>query len=208
MNRTCTCGATAPADAQFCPRCGRPFDGSSDNPLTPEVVLSVPTPDASAGPPPIGFGNPQAVRSALLASVVAAILGNLPFLGMLCFIWYPGAGFLSVYNYRRRTGLTPTTSGGAKLGWITGIFAFMMSLSMLALVFLFPRQNGSLVETIRRQISEYPAQEEAKRQLLELLDNPSALAVLLLIYLVMLFVLVAGLTTTGGALGAKVLEED
>ena len=208
MNRTCTCGATAPADAQFCPLCGRPFDGSSDNPLTPEVVLSVPTPDASAGPPPIGFGNPQAVRSALLASVVAAILGNLPFLGMLCFIWYPGAGFLSVYNYRRRTGLTPTTSGGAKLGWITGVFTFAMSLSMLALVFLFPRQDGSVVETIRRQISEYPAQEEAKRQLLELLDNPSALAVLLLIYLVMLFVLVAGLTTTGGALGAKVLEED
>ena len=79
---------------------------------------------------------------------------------------------------------------------------------MLALVFLFPRQDGSVVETMRRQISEYPAQEELKRQMLEQLDNPSALAMLLLIYLVMFFVLVAGLTTTGGALGAKVLEED
>ena len=79
---------------------------------------------------------------------------------------------------------------------------------MLALVFLVPRQNGSVVETIRQQISEYPAQEELKRQMLELLDNPSALAILVLIYLAMLFVLVAGLTTAGGALGAKVLEED
>ena len=208
MNRTCTCGATAPADAQFCSRCGRPFDGSSDKPLTPEILPPVPAPDASAGPPRIGFGNPQALRSALLASVVAAVLGNLPLVGILCFIWYPGAGFLSVYNYRRRTGLTPTTSEGAKLGWITGVFTFVISLAMLALVFLAPRQDGSVVETIRRQISEYPAQEELKRQMLELLDNPPALAMLLLIYLAMFFVLVAGLTTTGGALGAKVLEED
>ena len=182
--------------------------GAPDESLTPEVALPVPTPDASAGPPPIGFGNPQAVRSALLASVVAAILGNLPLVSILCFIWYPGAGFLSVYNYRRRTGLTPTTSEGAKLGWITGVFTFVISLAMLAFVFLVPRQDGSVVETIRRQISEYPAQEELKRQMLEQLDNPSALAMLLLIYLAMFFVLVAGLTTTGGALGAKVLEED
>ena len=208
MNRTCTCGATAPVDAQFCPRCGRPLDGAPDEPLTPEVVLPVPTPDASAGPPPIGFGNPQAVRSALLASVVAVVLGNLPLVGILCFIWYPGAGFLSVYNYRRRTGLTPTTSEGAKLGWITGVFTFVISLATLALVFLVPRQDGSVVEIIRQQISEYPAQEELKRQMLELLDNPSALAILVLIYLAMFFVLVAGLTPAGGALGAKVLEED
>ena len=208
MTRTCTCGATAPADAQFCPRCGRPLDGSPDEPFTPEVVLPVPTPDASAGPGPIGFDNPQALRSALLASVVAAVLGNLPLVGILCFIWYPGAGFLSVYNYRRRTGWTPTTSEGAKLGWITGVFTFLISLAMLAFVFLVPREDGSVVETMRRQISEYPAQEELKRQMLELLDNPSALAILMLIYVVMFFMLVAGFTTVGGVLGAKVLEED
>ena len=159
MNRTCTCGATAPADAQFCPRCGRPLDGAPNEPLTPEVVLPVLTPDASAKPPPIGFGNPQALRSALLASLVAAVLSNLPLVGVLCFIWYPGAGFLSVYNYRRRTGLTPTTSGGAKLGWITGVFTFVISLAMLAVVFLVPQKDGSVIEIIRRQIGDYPAQK-------------------------------------------------
>ena len=167
-----------------------------------------PGPGASAGPPAIGFGNPQAVRSSLLASVVATILGNLPLVGILCFIWYPGAGFFSVYHYRRRTGFTPSTSGGAKLGWITGVFTFVISLASSALLFLFSWGDGGVSETMRRQISEYPAQEDAKRQMLELLDSPAALAILMLIFLAMLFVLVAGLTTTGGALGAKVLEGD
>ncbi len=184
------------------------MDGAPDQRLSPEVVLPIPTPDASAKPPPIGFGNPQALRSALLASLVAAVLSNLPLVGVLCFIWYPGAGFLSVYNYRRRTGLTPTTSGGAKLGWITGVFTFVISLAMLAVVFLVPQKDGSVIEIIRRQIGDYPAQEELKRQMLELLDSPEAIAILMLIYLVMFFMLVAGFTTIGGALGAKVLEED
>ena len=94
------------------------------------------------------------------------------------------------------------------MGWITGVFTFVISLAMLAVVFLAPQQDGSVIETFRRQISNYPAQEELKRQMLELLDNPSAIAILMLIYLMMFFMLVAGFTTIGGALGAKVLEED
>ena len=94
------------------------------------------------------------------------------------------------------------------MGWITGVFTFVISLAMLAVVFLAPQQDGSVIETFRRQISNYPAQEELKRQMLELLDNPSAIAILMLIYVVMFFMLVAGFTTIGGALGAKVLEED
>ena len=211
MNQTCTCGATASPEARFCPMCARPFR-EEDHVHDIREVVAVAREDTA--PPqahedvPLGFGNLEAIRCAYSGAALAAVLSHIPLVNVLCFIWYPGAGFLSVYNYRRRTGLTPTTSEGAKLGWITGVFTFVISLATLALVFLVPRQDGSVVEIIRQQISEYPAQEELKRQMLELLDNPSALAILVLIYLAMFFVLVAGLTTAGGALGAKVLEED
>lgn len=204
MSSSCSCGAITPVDARFCPRCGRPLGAVPDNEA--EVLLPVPPANTSADPSSIGFGSSQVLRSTLLASVVAVVLSNL--LGTLFFIWYPGAGFLSVYTYRRRTGLTPTGPDGAKLGLLTGIFTYVITLATLVLVFLMPREDGNFVEAIRREIITYPAQEEFKQQMLELLHDPSALAVLLLIYLVIFFLLVVGLMVTGGVIGTKILNED
>lgn len=157
---------------------------------------------------PIGFGNSQALRSAYPAALLAAVLGNIPFLHLLCFIWYPGAGFLTVHNYRKRTGSYPSVSGGAKLGSMTGVFTFVITMVMLAVVMLFASDSADLAEAIRQQIDQMPGQPDVKRQMREIIRNPTVIAFAFVLYLGVSFLITVGLTALGGALGAKVLEKD
>jgi hypothetical protein len=205
----CTCGARMPPNARFCHMCGRPLreelqpaveDREDVRETLPKVAL--------AGP--ISFGNPDALRSAYISALLASLLTNVPVLYYLCFVWYPAAGFLSVHNYRKRIGEAPSVRGGAKLGWITGVLTFAISLLLGAISSLLPSQGASFNDLFRQQIeqTQMPGQEDLKRQLLEMLQNPMALAAIVLFGLVVSFVMTTGLAVLGGALGARVLKKD
>jgi hypothetical protein len=189
--------------------CGRPFrepsaaDVDEESPDVREVL-----PGATLAIPPISFGNADALRSGYLAALFAALLMQIPFVNLLCFVWYPAAGFFSVYSFRKRTGQKPKTSGGAHLGWITGVLTFTISLLLMAIGSLLPREDGGIGEALRRQVEQMPDQDGVRQQLLELLQNPAAIAVFVLLFVVISFVTTIGLTVAGGALGAKVLDED
>jgi uncharacterized membrane protein (DUF485 family) len=207
--QTCTCGATAPPNARFCPMCGRPFNETSpavvdeESPDLREVL-----PSATLAIPPISFGNPDALRSGYLAALFAALLMQIPLVNLLCFVWYPAAGFFSVYSFRKRTGQKPKMGGGVRLGWITGVLTFTISLLLSAIGSLLPREDGGIGEAIRRQVEEMPSQDGVREQLLQLLENPAAIAVFVLLVVVVSFIATIGLTVAGGALGARVLDED
>jgi ABC-type proline/glycine betaine transport system permease subunit len=208
MEKTCNCGSSLPSDAHFCPHCGRPQTKAAESMRRARSEGERLAELQVRKTPPIGFGNSAALRSAYIGALLAAFLTNLPFLNLLCFIWYPAAGFFSVYSYRRRTGRLPSTQGGAKLGWITGVMTFAISLVLTGLTNLFPSEEGSFTEVFRKTIEAAPGEEAVKRQMIELIENPIALVFLIVAFLVTYFLLLTGFTTLGGALGAKVLEED
>ena len=203
----CTCGARMPSNARFCHMCGRPLHEEPEPVVEQREDVRETLPKvALAGP--IAFGNPDALRSAYISALFASLLTNVPFLNYLCFIWYPAAGFLSVHNYRKRVGAAPSVRGGAKLGWITGVLTFAISLLLGAIGSLLPNQGASLNDILRQQIEQTPGQEDLKQQFLEMLQNPMALAVLVLFVLAVSFAMTTGFAVLGGALGAKVLKKD
>ena len=188
--------------------CARPLvehAGEAEEPERPFVA----TPETSLPEPErqlITASNPDVIRSCYTAAIVAALVSNLmPF---LFFVWYPAAGFFSVYNYRRRTGVFARVFEGVRLGLATGIIIFLVSLVLFALALLLAGDSAGLAEAMRDQIGQVSAPREVKQQMIEILRNPAAMSLAILISLAMSFVATVLFSVVGGALGAKVLEEE
>src|SRR5262249_24476384 len=132
----CTCGAQLPPDARFCHKCGKPqreeplLQEQFDQLEKQEEAPAVPAPAPAVEPPPIGFHNGPAVRIAVRVGSLAFFLsrasGQLALPQAFALVWLLAAGFLSVFLYRRRTGQRLSVRSGAHLGWISGIFGFVI----------------------------------------------------------------------------------
>lgn len=195
----CTCGAQLPPDARFCHKCGKP---QRDEPLIPEVEPPPPPPAAPFVPPvspSIGFRNALAVRLGFMAALLASFFNVLLFLA--CPLWLVAAGFLCVYVYQRRTGEALTVSNGARIGWIAGLFSFVIFAVLFTLVLVWLLQSGEYL----KWANESPFPQLTPAQLQELFSNPVYLASSVLFSLAILFVVFTVLSAAGGALGAKML---
>lgn len=219
-NDRCNCGAALAPGAQYCHNCGRPVTEEAAAEERKRLRMELEAgragreqeqeeegaPKRQAGPPRVGFGNRDAVRASYWGAALAALLGAIPLVNLLCFVWYPAAGFISVYAYRRRTGVRAKPGAGAMLGFITGVLAFAISAAINAIGAVAP--GVDFTEALRSQVEQAPGQAETKQQLLEMLENPAAVAMILLISMALWFGVTVAFTTLGGALGAKVMEED
>ena len=206
----CNCGAELPDQARFCHNCGKP-QREQDLPVA-EAQAFAPYASAAA-PPAINFGNPIAVRVAVLCAGLSILLNLVlaainPLLRVGCCAWLLGAGFLSVFLYARRTGVMLSVADGARLGWITGLFSFVMEFAFTAIGVFLTRSSGAFRESLRQAIEKMPVQGEAAREAMEALTRPAALAVFLIAALFVEFLVTASLAIAGGALGAKVLEKE
>ncbi|MBS1877753.1 MAG: zinc ribbon domain-containing protein [Acidobacteria bacterium] len=202
MPESCTCGAVLPPDARFCHKCGKP-QFESTQPEPEEAPLEPVRAETVAAPLPadVSFGNPHAVRIGLLVaflsfftSVLASPVALLPIVCLL------GAGFLSVYLYRRRTGQRLSPRGGARMGWMTGLFAFIMLLVVFTAAVLAisdPEMCSRLVEEMRARGAG--ANAEA---VVEAFRSPSGVFQVV----VMFFVIFTLFPALGGLLGAKLLD--
>lgn len=208
MPERCTCGAVLPPDSLFCHKCGKP---QRENLIEPEpeaeVVVAPPPIPAPAAPPPIGFHNGPAVRIGLLVAVmsilVSAITGRLAMLQALAPLWLVAGGFVSVYLYRRRTGQRLTALGGAHLGWICGVFGFVIATLMLTMI-AFALSDPNVVSAMRDQWKGYGNNEADLNHIIDAVRNPTKIAAMLL----STFLLFTVLPAFGGALGAKLLDRD
>ena len=118
---------------------------------------------------------------------------------LLPLVWLLGAGFLSVYLYRRRTGQSLTTTSGARMGWMTGLFAFIILLVLLTTVVLAISDPGiatKLVEEMRARGADVNAET-----VVEAFRNPAGIVQIV----IMSFVVFTLFPTIGGAIGAKLL---
>jgi hypothetical protein len=213
----CTCGTELPDNARFCLNCGKPQreeDLASAAAASPETV---PPPPAASGPAvglplgflPVNFGNPIAVRIALLCASLIALLNVIPIVSFGCCLWISGGGFVSAVLYARRTGLSLSVRDGARLGWLTGLLTFVITVILTALNFALLRSAGGIRDQIRQSLEKMPSQDEAARQVLtNFLSSPSGLATLILSYILFGFFLIVCLAIAGGAMGAKVMEKE
>ncbi len=157
----------------------------------------------------IGFHNRVAVRTGFLAALAAFLLMPLPFPQSLQIIWFMacpiGAGFFSAYLYRRRTGQRLGIESGARIGWITGVFVFLIVLVVVGIDVVYLSTQGEFANSIRTQLGgKNPSMEQA----LKSLADPTTLAGYLLLAIVLMFFMFTLLPVVGGALCGKVLDKD
>jgi hypothetical protein len=195
-----------PEDALFCHRCGKPQREIAGMEREPEPVIAPPPPlPLAPAPAPIGFHNGPAVRMALLAGILSIIVlmisGQVAILQLLFPLWLGGAGFFAVYMYCRRTGQRLSPMSGAHLGWIAGIFGFLLMTGILALIAL-ALSEPSAVATLRTQWSNTGRSEADFNTMLDAFHSPEKIVAIVSMILLLFSVLPA----FGGALGARFFD--
>ena len=202
--------------ARFCHRCGRPAGGIepapelAPEPETPAVAAAPATPGTTvvAG----GFHDSAALRVALIAALLtfmlSVVLGPLAAFNIAQFfvqlVLLAGGGFYAVYLYRRRTGVHLNARGGARVGWLTGLFGFIINLVLLTLLMLAVTSLGGIDAVLDESKSGFHVPPEFRKQMHELLSSTGLLLALVLSS----FVTATMAASIGGMLGAKVLEKD
>jgi hypothetical protein len=210
VTESCTCGAQLPPDALFCHKCGK-LQRDEPLPVPEELVPEAPVAVVSAeptSPPEIGFHNSQAVRVAFLVGSLAFLLFSLPFFPILLrLLFLLGAGAFSVWLYSRRSGHTVEIGGGARMGWITGLFCFVIfavlfaaSMALLSVLLRDP----ATAEQYRNQMGAMGMTPEMIQQATDLFRSP----VQILATLLSLFVTSTLIPALGGALGARLLRKN
>jgi hypothetical protein len=143
----------------------------------------------------------------MLVAAAICLLQAVPFPSVLQPLWLMilllGGGFLSVYMYHRRTGDDLSVIAGARLGWMTGLFVFLVTLILFTIGVVAAGTHDFFRQTLAVKGSP-----EMTEQFEQILQSPGGLAAVLFFGLLMLFFLLTFVTSAGGALAAKVLEKD
>jgi hypothetical protein len=204
-----------PPDARFCHKCGKPqydYPGletseiSEAAPPLVEATPPAPIPHLQV-PTDIGFHNRLAVRMGFIAAAVAVLVCMLPipFVAFRLPLAFIAAGFLAVYLYSRRTGQVLSPRSGARMGWITGIFCFILVSVIFTIAMVAVTSQGGLEKQLEAQLSPNDPRWEMVRQAL---NNPAMIVAVMILYLMLFFVILTALPMLGGALGAKLLEKE
>jgi hypothetical protein len=194
MPETCTCGAQLPPDAVFCHKCGKP----QREILAVEVEAPAPAPawqppapvmEPQEPPARVSFRNPEALRTALLAAVLAT------FLLFLSFFTWIGAGFFAVSLYRRRTGRSMDVGSCVRMGWLTGLLTFAIPAVLFTAMVLLLHASGGM-DTLKTMVQS--AKDPEVQKMWETMQSAPQMAAAMLRF----FVFTTFFSMAGGLLGA------
>ena len=217
MQVRCSCGAYPPEDARFCHKCGRPLFEEDDARLSELSSEAAPVAaSAPVGPPPlpaavasnINFHNSRAVTvSIMVAALTLLLLFTLATVAppVVPFVFCAG-GFLATLVYRRRTGESISVQSGARMGFMTCLWAFVVVLLMSCLVVAIlasPEARQTIQQQTPTAFQGNPQMAEAMAKTLKSLDNPSDFIVNLIFGIVFMFCVWSLLSMLGGILAAK-----
>lgn len=203
MQTRCTCGAFLPEDARFCHRCGKPqFEedlARLAEPAPPPAPVQAPpaAQKASAG---ISFRNGRAVAVSIVVAAIA--LFGMGFVSLLSPLLAPvvlcAAGFLAVVIYRSQSSEPVSTAAGARLGWMTGLWLFLVVLVCLAVVAIYISSPSG------RDVLRTAPIAMANAEVAKMLSDPHEFLSSVPLGIVQAFLVITLLPGLGGMLGAKV----
>jgi len=197
----CTCGAVLPDDARFCHKCGKPQYEEDIARLAAQEAPPAPVPLSERPRIPISSGISFRNSRAVLISLVVAALAFFASL-LATMLWAPlfpivlcAAGFVAARLYRSDAAEPLTAGAGARLGWMTGLWLFLIValLCTIAAVYLSTPQGW---EQAKAFWAQFPEMSKG------LGDQHDVLSTLLM-RLPFLFFLLTLLPGLGGMLGAK-----
>ena len=218
----CSCGAQLAEDALFCHRCGKPqrelpevHAPDVQEPQEETIAPAAAAPVAETAPAfssEINFSNRGAVRICLFCAVGASVLSSLP-LGMLSVFWLLltllGSGFVAVYVYHRRSGQYLAARAGARMGWMTGLFYWLIAMIVFAMKMVALSGKGGLGALLREQMEASAGRDDASvQEALRILESPQGLATMIIFVLFFAFLFFTALPAIGGMLGSKVIEKE
>jgi len=170
--------------------------------VQPEVVIQI----APATPAEINFHNGVAVRVGFLAAAIvqllmtlsAAVAGPIMMPIVLC-----GGGYYAVFLYRRRTGAGLTVANGARMGWITGVFTFVITTVFFTLGMAALAGSDQLMKAYKDSAAGLGLPPDAANQLQKVMNDPATFGLSIVFTLILQFFLLTVLCSVGGALCAK-----
>ncbi len=167
-----------------------------------EAYTASPVPAQPAAPPPllrttgISFKNSRAVWVSLVVAAAAFVCSGAavlvsPILWPLVLV---AAGFTAAVLYKGQSAEPLSTAAGARLGWMTGIWLFLViAIGSGFLAFIL---NSSAASDVLKQLQSNP-------QFAKYYENPREFIQALPLGLIQGFFLVTLLPGLGGILGAK-----
>jgi hypothetical protein len=136
----------------------------------------------------------------IFASNLTGLLGSVPLQGIAVLALAAGSGYFAVWLYNRRTGQRLSVTSGARLGWITGVFSFVILMVILTVTVLVIGLDAYLA-MVRDNLSAAAATQP------NLKVPPSGTLPGMFLFLVTAFAIFTVAASIGGAFGAKVLEK-
>jgi hypothetical protein len=200
VEQRCTCGAVLPDDARFCHKCGKPqYEEDIARRAADTPSAAPPAPPPTAVPPPrISFRNSRAVVVSLAVAAIsllglcaAAFIAPLLWPVVLC-----AAGFAAATLYKGHSPEPLSPAAGARLGWMTGLWLFLVFAVSAALTSIYLASPGG-----REALKALPNIPE----LAKMLDNPHQFLMSVLASIIPTFFMVTLLPGLGGMLGAKLV---
>lgn len=216
MVQFCTCGAQLVEDALFCHKCGKPqredlIERETAPPVAEERGEPPPAAPAPAAIPEINFSNRAAVRISLFCAIASSVLSSFR-LGVFSLFWVLlmllVAGFAAAWFYHRRSGEYLTARAGARIGWMTGLFCWLIGMVLMALNTLLLSSKGGLAAMFREHLASSGSSDPGVQEALKLLESPQGMATVLLFGIFFAFLFFTALPMIGGVLGAKALEKE
>lgn len=213
MSEFCTCGAKLVEDALFCHRCGRPVRElvaaeAEEPPAEPHPEPAVaPAGDA----PPVeetaaAFQSGAAVRVGFLVAVLVQLASTLSALAgasVLMPLLLLGGGFYAAVLYMRRTGAPLTVIEGARVGWITGIFTFVITTVFFTAGMAALTASGDLGRAWEESLAKMNLSSDAIERFRKMISDPKTFAFTLIAGLIFQFFFLTIFCSLGGALGAR-----
>ena len=158
-------------------------------------------------PREISFHNVLAVRIAFLMALLCSVAIELlaPFLLGVVFLFtgLVAGGGAAAYFYSRKSGQTLSVRNGSRMGWITGIFSFVIFLVTTTIKCIAVSLDKGLSQFFRDELTAYPGRTADMDQLIKILQTPEGVGAFLFVLIVVMFILFTLLPTIGGAIGAK-----
>jgi len=214
------CGSAVDDNLPFCPNCESPQIRFSPRDVSLKSVVVGPVADAFApaysrvepasyeAPSRSSFNWRGALRPALSAGVIAAVLSLLP-LKAAFVLALPLCGFLCVLFYKRRSaGREPSVSTGFWLGALSGVFGFAIFALLTAAGVLASHGESELRGLVIQAVRQAQARsaDPQARQMMDYFATPQGLVFMMIfgiIFTGVIFVLLSGI---GGAVSAAMFR--